>query len=195
MWVFIARWWCVFMAKSIRTLRCPLEKGEPPPVSPGWLPSQALFMQRWQGGAGQGSHLVSYQNTEPSHVPSSLNSIVSFHTQQHSTNRTDVPISSNHLVGGTCLRQAAVTPHRSFQVQGSFLTPGPPQGTNTSGCSILCQSRQQDFYQRSMLSPNLHSLLGLGAERLHTNRPEASTQCQQKCRHLSQQKNQGLWPL
>lgn len=90
-----------------------------------------------------------------------------------------------------------VTEPRSFWVQGSFLTLGPLQGTSASGCSILCQSGQRDLWQHLMLKLNLHTLLGLGAERLHVNRPEASTQCQQKLRHLSQQKtkDQGMWPL
>lgn len=55
----------------------------------------------------------------------------------------------------------------------------------------------QDLCQHLMLRPNLHTLLGFGAKRLHVNRPEASTQCQQKYRHLSQQKvkDQGMCPL
>lgn len=139
-------------------------------------------------------HLVSYLNREPSHVPSSLKSVVAFHTQQQSTNRTFFPYfkasssASNHLGGGRRLRRAAEAHNLGtfgYRAQAPLAAP------------YSASQDSQDLCQHLILRLNLHTLLGLGAERLHVNRPEASTRCQQKRRHLSQQKvkDQGMWPF
>lgn len=47
--------------------------------------------------------LVSYQNTEPSHVPSGLESIVTYHTEQQSINRTFCPHFKASSVQATIL--------------------------------------------------------------------------------------------
>lgn len=131
-------------------------------------------------------------------MPSGLKSVVAFHTQQPSINRTFCPhfkassSAGNHL-GGWEKSEAG---SRGTQ-PGSFWVQGDRRAQVPLAAPFSASQDSQELCPRLKLRLNLHTLLGLRAERLHVNRPEASTQCQQKHRHLSQQKvkDQGIWPL
>ena len=80
---------------------------------------------------------------------------------------------------------------------GSFWVQGHHREPVLLAAPSSASEDSQDLCHHLILRLNLHTLPGLGAERLHVSRPEGSTQCWQKCGHLSQQKvkDQGMCPL